>query len=130
MDKAMVDINKVELRGRVGNVRSGQSKNGNEYFNVGIATEYKNNTTWHDCTAWGDTAITMSNNISKGDTLHIIGTILNDEYTDKNGDKKQAKKVLIFNVIGVEEGETNNKQEEKPQPKDDDSDDDDDGLPF
>lgn len=99
----MSSVNKVILVGRLGRdpeVR--HSSNGMEISSFSLATERKKGgdkvTTWHRCTAFDKTANVVNQYTTKGQMLYVEGSIDHEEYTDKDGAKKTATKILVSNV--------------------------------
>ena len=104
--------NHVQLIGRLGQaVDINETANGNKYARVSIATNefYKNkegekveNTTWHNCVAWGKTAELMSEICDKGQKVALQGKLTNRSYEDKEGVKRYVTEVRVneFELMG------------------------------
>jgi single-strand DNA-binding protein len=94
-------LNKIELRGNVGNEPREKMVGNMKVVNFSLATIYSYNkkngesvqeTTWHNVTVWGDFSI------KKGDIIEVIGRIRNRKYTDQNGVEKNFSEVLAQEV--------------------------------
>lgn len=97
--------NNVQLIGHLGQtVDLNETANGNKYARVSIATNefYKTkegekveNTTWHNCVAWGKTAELMNEICAKGQKVALQGKLTNRSYEDKEGVKRYVTEVRI-----------------------------------
>lgn len=71
-------------------------------ISIAVARSYKKenevNTDFFSCTAFGSTAEFISKYFSKGDMILIVGEMRNNNYTDKNGEKRYSQEVLINKV--------------------------------
>lgn len=71
-------------------------------ISIAVARSYKKenevNTDFFNCTAFGSTAEFISKYFSKGDMILIVGEMRNNNYTDKNGEKRYSQEVLINKV--------------------------------
>lgn len=102
----MEHINKIELKGRVGNIRL-NTVNETQVANFSLVTEYfyknKENemvaeTTWHSIVAWEGKDMPDFSKISKGTTLHIFGRTRLSKFTTTEGVEKQYSEVLANKV--------------------------------
>lgn len=101
--------NSVQLIGRLGeDINLQEAGNGNKYTRMSIATNevYYNqkgekieNTTWHNCVAWGKTAENLGNFAQKGKQLAVRGKLTNRNYEDKNGNKRYVTEVYVNEVM-------------------------------
>ncbi len=101
-------LNRVELKGNAG--RDGELVElgkGNALLRFGLATsenyqkpngEWVNNTTWHNVILWGEDARKVYPIVKKGAKLHVIGKIVTNEYTDKEGVKRVGFKIQSSDV--------------------------------
>lgn len=103
-------MNKVQLEGRVG--RDAEVRylpNGKQVANITLATSndykpegseewVKRPATWHNLVAFGPDADALAT-YGKGDKLSVEGKITVDDWTDKEGKKRQTTKILCFGVI-------------------------------
>lgn len=99
-------INKVELQGHVGTVRTNEH-NGNKVANFSLATEllYKSRdgvaiseTTWHNIVAWEGKDMPDLGRIVKGVPVYVTGRLRENRYTTANGVEKQFYEVLAAKV--------------------------------
>lgn len=87
-------INKVELRGTIGSVRTVTALEGTLIrFSVATNYAYKDKdgmavieTTWHNCYVWSNKLNegTSIEDFAKGATVHLLGRIRQVRYTDVN----------------------------------------------
>jgi len=97
----MEQINKIELRGNVGNVRL-QNVGGKQVVRFSLATNYsykaKNGdgvieTTWLNISAWEGKGMPDFSKIEKGSTVHVTGRIRSSKYTNSQGEERQSYEV-------------------------------------
>lgn len=110
----MESLNKIELRGNVGNVRLAES-GGSKVANFSLATNYlyKNRdgeaaveTTWHNVVAWEVKGMPDLSRIQKGVPVYVCGRMRQTRYTGADGTEKQiyevvANKLLIPDGLGT-----------------------------
>lgn len=100
----MRGINLVTLGGSVGQdpevKEVGSSKVAT--FSIAVNEEYKNkqgekvqNTHWFNCEAWAGLAGLIEQYVKKGSNVYVQGTLAQDKYEDKDGNKRSAIKVKI-----------------------------------
>jgi len=105
----MEQLNKIELRGNIGFVRTQRVENSTVcHFTVATNYVYKDRngepvieTTWHNVTVWEGRAITDVSQIIRGAKVSVIGRIKSQHYTDADGQERyvyevQASKVSII----------------------------------
>ena len=103
----MGSINKCLLIGNAGRdpeVRT--TTKGTKVVNFSLATsrrakegdDWKNVTTWHNITAYAQTAEICEKYITKGSQVYVEGSIRDDSWEDKDG-KRHNKTVIIANNI-------------------------------
>jgi single-strand DNA-binding protein len=106
----MEQLNKIELRGKVGNVRISRVGE-NVVANFSLATNYVYmskdgqpvvETTWHTVVAWDGKGMPDLTKIDKGSSLYVCGRLRNTRYTSSDGTEKQAMEV-IANAVSFEE---------------------------
>src|SRR3954467_12461718 len=56
-------------------------------------------TEWHNIDLWGKQAESLSEYLVKGKQVYVEGRLQNDEYTDKEGQKRKATKVRCERVV-------------------------------
>lgn len=108
-------INQVTLLGRVGkDPEMRYTPNNKAVCKFSIATNElgKENTTWHNITAWEKTAELCEQYVKKGDLLYVHGRI---EYSEKDGKYYTA---IVANAVKFlsSKGE-NSGSKEKPVPQ-------------
>jgi single-strand DNA-binding protein len=101
----MASLNKVTLIGNVGKdpeIRYTQS--GDPIANFSLATSEKwtdksgqkqEKTEWHRVEVFGKTAQIVRDYVTKGKPVYIEGSIRYDEYTDKDGIKRNVTKITV-----------------------------------
>lgn len=107
-------INKIELRGRVGTVRS-NVVNGNKVVNFSLITDYLYKTregnlvseaTWFNVAAWESKDIQELDLIGKGVTVHLKGRVRSTKVEGSDGAEKQFYEVLANKIkVITDEGE-------------------------
>ena len=99
----MASLNRVLLMGNLTrDIEVKYTANNNAVANIGLAVnrryrsgdEYREETTFVDCEAWGKTAETMAKYLSKGRPVFIEGRLKLDEWQDKEG-KRCTKMVTV-----------------------------------
>ena len=107
----MEHINRIELQGRVGNVRTnvvGETK----VANFSLATDhlYKgrdgsaiSETTWHNIVAWSGRNMPDLNRICKGTAVHVIGRVRANRYTSADGTERLFYEILAGKIKILEE---------------------------
>ncbi len=101
--------NTVQLIGNLGTDPEVKTlDNGNSLAKISIATteRYTNqkgekiqDTTWHNCVAWGKTAEFAENFLKKGSEVCLEGKLSNRSYDDKEGVKKYISEVVINQIL-------------------------------
>lgn len=117
----MASVNKVILLGRLGKdpeVRRMQS--GDAVCNFSLATsdkykdktsgEYKENTEWHNVTAYGKLAEIIERYLKKGSEVYIEGSLHSQKWTDASGVEKY-KTFIKANEMVMLGGNKQGKQE-------------------
>jgi single-strand DNA-binding protein len=110
----MRTINKVELNGFIGIEPEVKTlTNGSKLMRFSLATneDYKNkegewvkNTTWHNIVMWNKIAEKAEETLKKGLRVMLEGKLINRQYTDKQGNKRNAFEILAttFQLPAVE----------------------------
>lgn len=101
--------NSVTLIGRLGkDVELKEVNSGAKFAKLTIATNdyYKNNkgetiteTQWHNLIAWGNTAETMADLLSKGTEVAISGKLMHRTYEDKTGNQRYISEIKVNNFF-------------------------------
>ncbi len=106
-------INRIELQGRVGTVRTnviGETM----VANFSLVTEhlYKtrdggaaNETTWHHVTAWDGREMPDLRMITKGKAVHVTGRVRASRYTAADGAERQFDEVVAYKIRILSEAE-------------------------
>ena len=108
----MEHINRIELQGRVGIVRTNEH-NGMRVANFSLATDllYKtrdgaavSETTWHNVVAWANKDMPDLRRITKGTPVYISGRVRTSKYTTSEGVEKQFNEILAnkLRILGDE----------------------------
>lgn len=99
-------INKIELQGRVGSVRSnvvGETR----VINFSLVTEYlyktkdggaANEVTWHYVVAWDSKEMPDFSLIRKGISLNVKGRLKVTKYTAADGSERQMSEVAASQI--------------------------------
>ena len=102
----MDHINRIELQGRVGTVRT-NIVGENMVANFSLVTEhlYKtrdvgaaNETTWHQITAWEGRDMPDLGIITKGMQLNVTGRLRTFKYTNTEGQERQLYEVVANKI--------------------------------
>lgn len=109
----MENINKVEIRGTVGNIRV-QDFEDRQAANFSVVTNYmyrgkdnqpKIETFWFNVNAWSGRHMPDDmTSIKKGSTVHVTGRMRTREYADSNGEVHKATEVLA-DKVEIEDGQ-------------------------
>ncbi|MEO6812891.1 MAG: single-stranded DNA-binding protein [Ginsengibacter sp.] len=101
--------NKVQLIGNLGNapeVRTLESGKKMVRFSMATNEVYKNakgekvtETQWHSLIAWGKVAEIAEKFLSKGTEVAIEGKLVNNNYMDKDGNKKYSTDVHVNELL-------------------------------
>jgi single-strand DNA-binding protein len=101
--------NKVQLIGNLGNapeVKTTESGKKLARFRVATDETYRNakgekvtETTWHNIVAWGKVAELAEKYLTKGKEVAIEGKLINNSYTDKDGNKKYSTEVQVSEIL-------------------------------
>lgn len=110
-ENLMDHINRIELQGRVGNVRTNEH-NGTRVANFSLATDllYRtkdgnavSETTWHNIVAWESKDTPNVHEICVGMPLNVIGRLRTSRYTTADGTEKIFYEVLASKIRVIEE---------------------------
>lgn len=116
-------LNKVILMGRLTrDPEFRQTTSGTPVcrFSLAINRQFANKQTGEretdfvDCDAWRSTAEFISRYFSKGSMILVEGQLRNNNYTDNNGVKHYAMRVLVDNVSFCESKGSSENQQEAP----------------
>ena len=102
----MDHINRIELQGRVGNIRTNEH-NGTRVANFSLATDllYRtkdgsavSETTWHNVVVWESKENPDVHKIAKGMPVNVIGRLRTSKVTNMDGVEKTYYEVLASRV--------------------------------
>jgi len=100
-------INRVELRGRIGQEPKVSTINGSKVCKFSLATseiykdksgDIKEDTTWHNVTAWSGKTINDFSMIQKGAMVSVQGRIRNVKYSTPDGEEHRFVEILANSV--------------------------------
>jgi single-strand DNA-binding protein len=101
--------NKVQLIGNLGNAPLVKNtENGKKLARFSIATnetyrgrtgEKLTETTWHNVVAWGKVADIAEKFLTKGKEVAIEGKLINRNYIDKDGIKRNVTEIQISELL-------------------------------
>ena len=101
--------NKVQLIGNLGNapeVRNTESGKKLVRFSIATSETYRNakgekvkETQWHNLIAWGKVADIAEKYLTKGTEVAIEGKLMNNNYTDKDGNKKYSTEIQVHELL-------------------------------
>jgi single-strand DNA-binding protein len=109
-ENLMEHINRIELQGLVGNVRTNEY-NGTKVANFSVATDilYKtrdgaaSETTWHNVVAWEGKDMPDVHRICKGMPVYVTGRVRTSKVTGLDGSEKIYHEVLASKVRILDE---------------------------
>lgn len=99
----MTSLNRVELRGHVGQNPKITTVGESQVARFSIATnetykdkrgDLKEETTWHNISAWNGRAIDDFSSLKKGAYVSLVGKIRNVRYTSSTGEERQFSEVV------------------------------------
>jgi single-strand DNA-binding protein len=110
IEKIMEQLNRIELRGNVGNVRVSEAGSGKvARFSLATNYMYQNKegsgtveTTWHNVVAWESRSIPDLGIIEKGCPLYVCGRLRSTKYTAADGTEKQSYEVIASKICKAE----------------------------
>lgn len=103
----MASLNKVIIIGNCGSDPDIRNANGAKVASFRVATtekykdrngEFRENTEWHNVSAWRNTADIVEKYVKKGTQLFIEGKLHNHEWTDQQGNKRITTGVVADNI--------------------------------
>lgn len=107
----MESLNRIELRGNVGNVRLAEVGSG-RVANFSLATNYLYKTrdgdagvetTWHNIVAWEAKGMPDLSRIQKGIAVYVCGRMRQSKYTGADGEDKQIYEVMANRLQIIED---------------------------
>ena len=101
--------NKVQLIGKLGNTPEVKNIDGGKKlvkFSMATNETYRNakgekveETQWHRLIAWGKVAEIAEKYLTKGSEVAIEGKLVNDNYTDKDGNKRYQTEIVVQELL-------------------------------
>lgn len=111
----MEQINRVEIRGNVGNVRINEFSDGNQMASFSVVTNYVYKgrdgngiveTMWFNVVSWkGKNGLEDLNVLKKGCPVHVIGRMREREYTATDGAIRHITEIVANKVDLVDTNE-------------------------
>ena len=103
----MEQLNKIELKGNVGNVRISEvGENKVARFSMATNFMYKGRegdavieTTWHNIVAWSGRGMPDLTKIVKGMPLYVSGRVRTSKFTGSDGTEKQLYEVVANKIV-------------------------------
>ena len=101
-------LNRTQVDGNIGKIESGTTQNGKKWCRFTVAYnekvknaqgEYEQETTWFNCTAWGQTAEFAEKYLQKGKMCFVEGKMKFQKFTDKNGVEQNTHTILVTNCF-------------------------------
>jgi len=113
-------MNSITVSGTVGNAELKYLQSGDPVlaFSVADGQGKDKPTLWWNCSIYGKRAESLANYVQKGGKVTVVGTVSEDQYTDKNGNDKKAMKVRVSDIAlqgGKEQAEEKPARQAKPQ---------------
>ena len=101
--------NKVQLIGNLGKapeIKNTESRKKLARFSIATNETHYNakgekvvETQWHNLIAWGKVADLVEKYLSKGTEVAIEGKLMNNNFTDKDGNKKYYTEVQVHELL-------------------------------
>jgi single-strand DNA-binding protein len=101
--------NSIQIIGNLGadpEVKVASSNNKYARFNIATTEKYTNKagektseTTWHRITLWNQQAELAEKYLSKGSMVAIQGKMVNNDYTDKDGNKRSSYEIKVSEIM-------------------------------
>jgi len=100
-------INRVELRGRIGQEPKISNINGSQMCKFSLATseiykdkngDIKEDTTWHNVTGWLGKNISNFSMVQKGAMVTVVGRIRNVKFSGSDGEDHRISEVVAYNI--------------------------------
>ena len=113
-------MNSITVSGTVGNSELKYLQSGDPVlaFSVADGQGKDKPTIWWNCSIFGKRAESLANFVQKGGKVTVVGTISEDQYTDKNGNERKSMKVRVSDIAlqgGKEQAEEKPARQAKPQ---------------
>lgn len=101
-------LNRIELRGHVGQDPRISETGGNTVVNFSMATHeilkdrngnIRQETTWHNIVAWAGRGMPYFEEIRKGTCVYVVGRVRNQKYTASDGTERMYNDVLATRIV-------------------------------
>lgn len=102
-------------------------------FSVADSMGRDKGTIWWNCSLFGKRAESLSQYLTKGQAVTVVGTITEREWNDKEGNKRKSMDVRVSDVAlqgGRRDAEPQQERRQAPKPAPVEFDDSDDSIPF
>lgn len=137
----MADANTIHLIGRVGKDPAFRTLPGGAgVLSFSLATterwkdkktgEKRDRTDWHQIELWGSIAEKIRDYVTKGKPVYIQGSLMYDEWTDKNGVKRRTAKIRASVIQLLASREIPGRESHPVEPPREPGEDRDDEQPF
>ena len=112
-------INNITVAGQLGRdceLKSTHSGDQVVTFSVADSAGRDKGTIWWNCELWGKRADSLSKYLTKGQAVAVSGSITENEWTDKDGNKRKNMKIRVADVALLGGRKEPEEQEEYRQP--------------
>lgn len=110
-------MNHITIAGSLGqDAKVGYLNSGDPVCSFSVADSQGRDkpTIWWNCSLFGKRAESLSQYLTKGQSVTVTGTITEREYTDKSGNHRKAMDVRVSDI--ALQGGRREQQEERPRP--------------
>ena len=129
-------MNSITIAGGLG--RDAELKflnNGDPICNFSVADSQGRDkpTIWWNCTLYGKRAEALSQYLTKGQSVTVVGTVTEREWQDKEGNKRKSMDVRVSEIAlqgGRKDAEPQEERRQAPKPAPQTFDDMSDDIPF
>jgi single-strand DNA-binding protein len=125
-------MNSISISGSLGKDSELKQMTSGDYicnFSIADSMGRDKGTIWWNCTLFGKRAESLSQYLTKGQAVTVIGTVTEREWTSKDGDKRKSMDVRV-NDIALQGGRKDAEPQQRQAPKPDPVEMDDSDLPF
>ena len=84
-------------------------------FSVGDSAGRDKGTIWWNCELWGKRVDSLSRYLTKGQAVAVSGVITENEWTDKEGNKRKTMKIRV-NDVALQGGRKESAEPEEYRP--------------
>lgn len=108
----------VILHGNLGSDATLKNVNGTSLCSFSVAVSIKSskgdNTTWYRVDLWGKQAETLSAYLTKGKPVYVLGSLTQEEFTDRDGNKRSILQVRAIEVSMLDKRESSPNEQSAP----------------